>query len=257
MRLLRMSRCSSDRAAMPTMMRRRVARLPGDAVGHLEDGDAGALDQLAVLGQAVGDGRRPCRGIGVRDLLARQHALRIARLDAAGPHEELGDLPDGVLLRPGPRADRTFADSSCSMRRPRHPSRTRGRGESVWPVVLGVAQPAGVPGLALGGSLAAASEPSTSWSACRIPLNSSSIGSFPGSGSRRTAGGGGRPADRASGERPEGGPGGPLPLPGSRPRSPRGGTGSLPAWRARRRRTTRLASMACSMLFSQCSPGRM
>lgn len=76
---------------------------PGDPGGHLEDGDAGALDQRAVFRQAVRD-RDALAEIGVGHLLARQHALGIAWLDAARADQQLGDLADGALFRRGLRA---------------------------------------------------------------------------------------------------------------------------------------------------------
>jgi hypothetical protein len=79
---------------------RRVPLLPGDPLRHLENGDAGALDQVAVLRQAVRD-RDPLAEVGVRDLLPCQHAVGIARLDTAGADEQAGHLADRLVLGRG------------------------------------------------------------------------------------------------------------------------------------------------------------
>ena len=60
-----------------------LAGIPFNAVRHLHDRDAGAMDQLAVLLHAVRN-RDPVAEIGVRLLLSAKHALDVSGRDVAG-----------------------------------------------------------------------------------------------------------------------------------------------------------------------------
>ena len=75
-----------ERGALP--------RVPLHAAGHLQHGDAGALNQVPVGNLSVRNGHAAAQ-IGIGRLLARQQALHIGRGDAAGGHQQLPRLPDG------------------------------------------------------------------------------------------------------------------------------------------------------------------
>ena len=77
--------------------RRALARVPFDAVPHLQDRDAVAQDQVAILDHAMGDGD-PLAQIGVRGGLAPLHAGAEAGLDAAIGHQQRGSLGNRIGL---------------------------------------------------------------------------------------------------------------------------------------------------------------
>ena len=86
-----------------------LARIPFDALRHLQDGDAVAQDQVAVLAQSVGDGHAVTEK-GVGHLFALKHAGGEARCHAAAGAEQLAGFADRGLLarRLGAQADARF-----------------------------------------------------------------------------------------------------------------------------------------------------
>ena len=82
---------------MATTSCTRLARVPLDAVGHLQDGEAGGVDEVAVLEQAVGDGDAAAE-VGVGDLLPTEHRVGVLGGDVAVLDQQPGGAADRVLL---------------------------------------------------------------------------------------------------------------------------------------------------------------
>ena len=76
-----------------------VPRQPG---GYLQDGDAGVMDQVAVVNHPVRNGD-PAAEEGVRHLLALEQALDVAGFDVAGVRQQLARETDRFFLGGDPR----------------------------------------------------------------------------------------------------------------------------------------------------------
>jgi hypothetical protein len=83
-----------------------LTRVPFDARGNLQYGDARLADQAAILGDAMGDGDAVTeKRIG--DAFPCQHAFDVAGLDVAGSDQQRADLADSLRL-----VGRTPADAN-------------------------------------------------------------------------------------------------------------------------------------------------
>ena len=83
--------------------------IPGHTCRHLHNGNTRLLDQVAVLGQAVGN-RDAIAEIGVGHFFPAKHTGNVTCVDVPTVHKELTGLADGLLLiyRPGLQADETL-----------------------------------------------------------------------------------------------------------------------------------------------------
>ena len=93
---------------------RALSRIPLDPVAQLQDDDAILADQPLVPAQPVRDGDAGAeKSVGHR--LAADHAVGIARADAAGHRQQLPGLPNGVFLGRGVSIDLNQALKPRSM----------------------------------------------------------------------------------------------------------------------------------------------
>ncbi len=74
-----------------------LAFVPFHAVRQLDDGDAGLVNQFAILGHPVRD-RDPVAEIGVRLAFAAEHALDVTGSDMPGVDQDLAGGADRLFL---------------------------------------------------------------------------------------------------------------------------------------------------------------